>query len=91
MVFRSYLLKELPCSVVEVVEVEADKCQLGSVVGGREGVRSSDLLPPGPCQPRRLVDVAVQRQQRLPVFDEALNRDAADVGLLCPGGGNAAV
>ena len=74
-------LKEFAGGVVEVVEVEADKRQLASVVGAGKGVGTSDLLPPVSSQTRRFVDVTVERQQRLAIFDEALNRDAPDIEI----------
>jgi hypothetical protein len=74
-------LKQLAGGVVEIVEVEADERQLRAVMGGGECVGTTDPLPPGPGKTRRFVNVAMEREQRLAVFDEALDRDAADVDI----------
>ena len=44
--------EQLTGGVVEIVEVEPNERQLGSVVGGGEGVGAADLLPPVSGQTR---------------------------------------
>jgi len=45
--------------------------------GGKHERPAYTILPVA-SQSRGLVNVAVQRQQRLPLFDEAAHRNAAD-------------
>ena len=75
------VLKKFAGGVVEVVEVKSNESQLGSVMGTGEGVGTSNFLPPVSSQTRRFVDVTMERQQRLAIFDEALNGDAPDIEI----------
>ncbi len=74
-------LKKLAGGIVEVVEVEADQCQLRSVMSTCECVGATNLLSPVPGQTRGFVDVAMEREQRLAIFDEALDGDAPNIEI----------
>ena len=63
------------------VRIEGDERQLGAVVRGREAPGPPDPLAEVAGQPRRLVDVAVQRDRGLAGLDEAADRDASDVDV----------
>ena len=44
-----------------------------------EKVRAAETVPPRAGQPRRLVHMAVEGEQGLPLLDESLDGDRADV------------
>lgn len=51
---------QLTGGVLEIVEIEADEGEFGSIVGGRERVGATEPLAPGAGDGCRLVNMAMQ-------------------------------
>ena len=66
---------------VEILEIEPDEGQLGAVVSGAQTVGAADQDSPLTGDTGRLVDMAVQGNEWLTIFNESLNRNAAHVDV----------
>ena len=65
----------------EILEIESHQSELRPIVCGREAVGPTDPVPPAAGDSSRLVDVAVETQQRLTIFEETPDGDGPDVDI----------